>query len=417
MKVTTIDKAKFDKVVRILEMLARMCRNQSDRKGEWLYYSLLAGCFQKVQKAREEERLVVGHTIFVPTELLYAMDIIPMYLEGTGEIMARMLDLEDSFAVAKTAGFAGEICSGHRLLNAMTYQGWLPRADAFIWSNLVCDLTAKTGDYLTQTYDRPGLYLDRPYHDTPEDRRYYKRELEGMICFLEDLSHRKMDYDRLSEVMENTRRSTLVFREICELRKSVPSPMRSHHLIEMTLAQLLLSGAPELVNFYEVIRDEMKAEMQKPVRPAENYRLMNFFFYPGYLWKFLNTMETEYHASMVAEPHLSLWAEAEIDPSRPLESLADKAFALTDTGPLKGVADRMVRQALEYKAEGAIYWAHLGCRQTCATIKIIKDALAGIDVPMLVVDCDMADATVVSEEEITDRVEQFLELLDDRRDQ
>ncbi len=37
MKVTSIDEAKFEKVVRILEMLARMCRTQSDRKGEWLY--------------------------------------------------------------------------------------------------------------------------------------------------------------------------------------------------------------------------------------------------------------------------------------------------------------------------------------------------------------------------------------------
>jgi len=416
MKVTTIDTAKFDKVVRILEMLARMCKNESSRQGEWLYYSLLANCFRSVQKAGKEGQTVVGHTIFVPTEILYALDIVPMYLEGTGELMARMLGLEEAFAAAKTAGFSGEICSGHRLLDSMTYQGWLPRADAFIWSNLVCDLTAKTGDYLAKTYDRPGLYMDRPYHDTPEARKYYVHELEEMIHFLENLTRRKIDMDRLSEIMENTRRSTLVFREICELRKSVPSPMRSHHLIEMTLAQLLLSGSPDLVKFYEVIRDEMKAEMQKPDKPPENYRLMNFFYYPGYLWKFLNTMETGYHASMVAEPHLSTWADAEIDPSRPLESLANKAFALTDTGPLRGIADRMAQQAVDYKAEGAIYWAHLGCRQTCATIKIIKDALSKVDVPMLVVDCDMADATVVSEEEITEKVEQFLELLDDRRE-
>ncbi len=161
MTAKTIDTAKFDKVVRILEMLARMCRNQSDRKGEWLYYSLLAGCFRKIQRAREEGKLIVGHTIFVPTELLYAMDIVPMYLEGAGEIMARMLGLEESFAAAKSAGFASEICSGHRLLNAMAYQGWLPRADAFVWSNLVCDLTAKSGDYLVKEYDT-ARFIPRP---------------------------------------------------------------------------------------------------------------------------------------------------------------------------------------------------------------------------------------------------------------
>jgi benzoyl-CoA reductase/2-hydroxyglutaryl-CoA dehydratase subunit BcrC/BadD/HgdB len=412
----TIDTAKFDKVVRILEMLARMCRVQSDRQGEWLYYQLLAGCFRKIQQARQEGKTVVGHTIFIPTELLYAMDIVPMYLEGAGEIMARMLGLPESFAAAKEAGFANEICSGHRLLNAMAYQGWLPRPDAFIWSNLVCDLTAKSGDYLVKEYSRPGLYLDRPYHDTPEGRKYYIHELEGMVRFLEDLTQRKMDPDRLTAALEYSRRSTLLFRKICELRKSAPSPMRSHHLIEMTLAQLMLSGTPELVNFYEIILDEMQKEMLKPDRPAERYRLINFFFYPSYLWKFLNLMETKYRASMVAEPHLSLWANAEINPAEPFSSMADKAFALTDTGPLKGVAEAAVKQAREYRADGALYWAHMGCRQTCATIKIIKDALLKEDIPTLVIDCDLADSTVVSEEEITAKVEQFLELLDDRRE-
>jgi hypothetical protein len=100
MKVTAIDNSKYDRVVRVLEMLARMCRNQSDRKAEWLYYSLLAGSFRKDRNARDEGKTIVGHTIFVPTELLYAMDIAPMSLEGTGEIMARMLGLEDAFQVA-----------------------------------------------------------------------------------------------------------------------------------------------------------------------------------------------------------------------------------------------------------------------------------------------------------------------------
>lgn len=416
MIVETIDVAKYKKVVRILEMLGRMCRNQADRQAEWLYYALLADSFRKVQQAVEEKKPIIGHTIFVPTEILYAMDIVPMYLEGTGEIMARMLGLDEAFAAAKTAGFATELCSGHRLLNAQVIQGWLPRPTAFIWSNLVCDLTAKSGDFLAARYAVPGLYLDRPYHDTPETRQYFVRELENMVRFLEELTGRKMDYDRLSVVLEYSRRSVEVFREICDLRKSVPSPMRSHHLIEMTLAQLILSGTPELVKFYEAIRDEMREELKKPVQRIEKYRLINFFFYPSYLWKLLNTLENRYQAHIVAEPHLSVWADADIDPRKPLESLTAKAFALTDTGPLKDFVTRTLKTAREYRADGALYWAHMGCRQTCAAIKITKDALQKEGIPTLVVDCDLADSTCTREEEIMAKVEQFFELLDDRRE-
>jgi benzoyl-CoA reductase/2-hydroxyglutaryl-CoA dehydratase subunit BcrC/BadD/HgdB len=417
MKTETLDNTKYKKVVRLLEMLARMCRNQADRQAEWLYYSLLAESFRKVQQAMDDGKPVIGHTIFVPTELLYAMDIVPMYLEGTGEIMARMLGLDDAFVAAKNAGFATELCSGHRLLNAQVIQGWLPRPTAFIWSNLVCDLTAKSGDFLVDRYGSPGLYLDRPYHDTPEARQYFIRELENMIRFLEETTGRKMDYNRLSAVLENSRRSVEIFREINELRKAVPSPMRSHHLIEMTLAQLILSGTPELVRFYEAIRDEIKEDLKQPVQRQEKYRLINFFFYPSFLWKLLNTLENRYHANIVAEPHLSLWADADIDPHKPLESLAAKAFALTDTGPLKNFVERTLKVAGDYQVDGALYWAHMGCRQTCATIKIIKDALQKEGVPTLVIDCDLADSTCTNEEEIMNKIEQYFELLDDRRDE
>ena len=56
----------------------------------------------------------------------------------------------------------------------------------------------------------------------------------------------------------------------------------------------------------------------------------------------------------------------------------------------------------------------MGCRHTCATIKIIKETLSEVDVPMLTVDCDLVDPTINTEEEVHDKLEQFFELLEDR---
>ncbi len=52
-------------------------------------------------------------------------------------------------------------------------------------------------------------------------------------------------------------------------------------------------------------------------------------------------------------------------------------------------------------------YVDVGCRHSCTTIKLFKDLLAEKGVPMLVVDCDVADSTVTSEEEVRDRLEQF----------
>lgn len=412
-----IDDTKFEKVVRVLDAVASMSRRR--QKSDAIYFSMFADTFRRVQQAREQGKPVIGHTIFVPTELFYAMDIVPMWLEGVGEAMARVLGMEDAFAAARSAGFASEICSGHRLINAQAVQGWLPRPDAFVWSNLVCDVTAKTGDFLMNLYKSSGFFLDRPYRCTKEGMRYFVHELEELVRFLEELTGRKMDWDRLSEVMEQSRRSLELYREICRMRKSVPSPMRSRRLVEMILGQLLLSGTPELVTLYESIRDDCRKSLESPSRESqpEKYRLLTFFFYPSYLWKLLDVMQDGYGVAVVGEPHLSEWAYADIDPSRPLESLAGKAFALDDTGPLKEhFLPAVIEQAKEYKVDGAVYWAHIGCRQTCATIRIVKEALlkeAGI--PTLVVDCDLADSSYSPEERVMNSFEQFLEMLEENR--
>jgi benzoyl-CoA reductase/2-hydroxyglutaryl-CoA dehydratase subunit BcrC/BadD/HgdB len=84
-------------------------------------------------------------------------------------------------------------------------------------------------------------------------------------------------------------------------------------------------------------------------------------------------------------------------------------------GPLSQDALNDITDSVEqYKLDGAIFWAFMGCRHTCATIKIIKEALAEMDTPMLTIDCDIVDPTINSEDDIRGKLEQFFEMLEDR---
>ena len=84
-------------------------------------------------------------------------------------------------------------------------------------------------------------------------------------------------------------------------------------------------------------------------------------------------------------------------------------------GPLTELAIQdIVDSAEQYKVDGAIYWAFMGCRHTCATVKLFKDVLNEIDVPVLTIDCDIVDPTLNSEKEVREQLERFFELLEDR---
>ncbi|MFQ5826260.1 MAG: 2-hydroxyacyl-CoA dehydratase family protein, partial [Dehalococcoidia bacterium] len=62
-----------------------------------------------------------------------------------------------------------------------------------------------------------------------------------------------------------------------------------------------------------------------------------------------------------------------------------------------------------------IFWAHIGCRQANATIRTVKDALQQMGVPCLVLDIDTNDPSFISTEELKDRIEGFLERIEDGR--
>jgi len=152
--------------------------------------------------------------------------------------------------------------------------------------------------------------------------------------------------------------------------------------------------------------------------PNERFRLMSLFIPPMYLMGFLERISQEFGAVSVIEPFFTYWGEGRLDPSHPLESVARKSYMLPEMrmyGPLDSRAlDAITGCAEQYRVDGAIYYADVGCRHSCATIKLFKDTLSEVDVPVLTLDCDVVDPTITSQEEVREKLERFFELLEDR---
>jgi benzoyl-CoA reductase/2-hydroxyglutaryl-CoA dehydratase subunit BcrC/BadD/HgdB len=152
--------------------------------------------------------------------------------------------------------------------------------------------------------------------------------------------------------------------------------------------------------------------------PRERFRLMSLFIPPMYSMSFLEKISIEFGAVSVIEPFFTYWGEGKLDPSKPLESIAEKSYMIPEArmyGPMDDRALGSIADCVgEYKVDGAIYYADVGCRHSCATIKLFKDTLNDLDVPVLTLDCDVVDPTVTSQAELREKMEGFFELLDDR---
>ena len=424
MKKVTVDLKPQEEMVGVLEKMLEHRRAHPKARADELYYELLVTYHTRLKSAKEHGKKLIGHTIVVPTELIFAMDMWPMHLEGSSMTLAPVLgNFEEIFSTAKAFGMAPEICSAHRCLAALFLKGWAPPVDAVIWSNQVCDNTSKSGDLLMELYDVPGMFLDRPYRLNDKEVGYFTDELETMVELLERVGGHKLDPERLRETMEVSRYTLELCKEVYELRKAVPTPALNRRSIQIMFINWLFMGDPVAIPFIEAVRDECKEMVDKGVGavPQENYRIISLFLPPLRDMRLLDWMHKEHGASIVADPYGSHWGDFTWDLSQPLLTLSHKSFASPICrqmhGPVEeGVVEDSVNDAINHKAEGAIYWAHIGCRQGCATIKVVKDALSErVGIPTLVMDIDILDPTFVSEEELKDKLEGFFEILEDRR--
>lgn len=413
---------KIESLVRSIRIVDKMSRNRPDvPRSEVLYNKMLIDYFTHIRDARMEGKFLALHTVFLPSEILRAMNIVPVHAETTTWMTAIFTrQSADVLAAASGMGLATEICSAHRGLAGAYQTGALPRPDAVLWSSLMCDNTAKSGEVLMEINKCPGFFLDHPFRPDKVEMNYLVDELKCLIHFLEVESGNKLDWDRLRRLVEEMDKQMEISREICNLRKNVPSPFPPQRFFELLMVHYLFAGLPEATQYLETLRQEMEEKVRegRGTVPKERFRLMSLLVPPLHLLGFLGRMPQEYGAVSVVEPLFSLWAEGRLDYGSPLESIARRSFMFPEMsmyGPLderalKSTAD----SAKEFKVDGAICYAHIGCRQTGGVIKVLKDILNEAGTPVLTIDCDILDPTVASEEDIRAKMEQFFELLEDR---
>ncbi|MFC2034546.1 2-hydroxyacyl-CoA dehydratase [Chloroflexota bacterium] len=420
------NKSKVSAIIRACRLIMKMNRrNPAARQSDVKYYQMLEKYYTRLLDAREEGRFTAAHTVFFPTEILYAMDIVPMHTEMT-TWMTSLFTAESAEILSAGAemGLASEICSPHRGIAGAFAIGAVPRPDVILWSNMICDNTAKSGEMLMKLNNCPGFFLDHPFQQTEDEVNYFIGELQGMISFLEQESGQKMDWDKLAEIVGRMDHQIQLFREINELRKAVPTPFSPQGFLQLLTTDYLFPGQPEAIEYLETLRQEL-AEMVEAGKGAvthERFRLMSLFVPPMYLMAFLENISQEYGVVSVTEPFFTYWGEGRLDPAKPLNSIVKKSYMIPEVRSMYGPIDEqtintVVNIAKQYQVNGVIYYADTGCRQSCAAIRLFKDVLNGIGLPVLTLDCDIVDPTFTSQAEIREKMERFFELLTTRSHQ
>lgn len=375
--------------------------------------------------AHELGKMVGYSTAISPVELFVAHDIIPIYPENHAVacLTARM-GTELSLAT-ENLGYTSHLCAyarsdlGYRQ-TGKTATGGIPDPDLLLSCNAQCFTLTKWFQVLSRKGMVPMFVFDTPEYIRNRKAReeivkYCVIQLKEMIAWLEEVTKRKFDYDRLKEVMKYSAKSSLLYKQFLDMAQYKPSPISIFDaLIGMAIA-VYRRGTQECVDYYQTLVDECQAKVDQGIGVLKNEKYRLYWENLPVWFKFSDHAKLlgSYGGVILTSLYVHAWSlEFDLDKD-PLLTMAEQYVSRFSNSTIEDRADMAVDLFRRYDMNGMLMFMNRSCKAVSFAVPSLKEILTKrTGIPALVFESDMGDPRFYSETQIRTRIEAYFETLD-----
>jgi bcr-type benzoyl-CoA reductase subunit B len=371
---------------------------------------------------------LVGYTTAIsPVELFVAHDIIPIYPENhsVANLTARK-GVELSTAT-EGMGYSTHLCAYARSdlgfrKTGKSVTGGIPEPDLLMACNSQCFTLTKWFQVLARRGNGLPIFI----FDTPEwirDARARKEildytvlQLKEMIAWLEGITKRPFDYDRLKEVLKYSAQASILYKKFLDMAQYKPSPISIFDALIAMAITVYRRGTPECVEYYQTLCDETMAEkVEKGIGVLQNEKYRLYWENLPVWYKFRDHAELlgSYGGVILTSLYVHAWSlEFDLD-ADPLVTLAENYLNRFSNSTIEDRADMAMDLFKKYDMNGMIMFMNRSCKAVSFAVPTLKELLtAKTGLPALVFESDMGDPRFYSETQIRTRIEAYFETLD-----
>lgn len=388
-----------------------------------LYIQIMRDYYQRVVNAYENGQPVAWISPFHPPDLLYAMNVVPFSFEQyTIQMMASGNGFE-YFERGEAYGYSKEACSLHLATIGLASSGLFKAPDVILSAN-GCDSVALMNEVLLDMLSRPAHFLGFPYTYQPEAISYLKRELEGLVAFVEAHTNKRLDEALFYQLLKRGQRITDYALKISALRKKVPSPFGTRESFGSFVIRTTNEGLPITEEYFKALYEEglQRAKKGQGALKEERHRIVAMGTYPLWHMKLFDWLEKEHGAVIVVSLINAFSPPSEGEIKDPMQFMAEKLLYTSALGtpffaqPFETTLENFLRSAEQAEVDGAIFFANFGCKLGCGVNRLFADALRErLGISTLILDLDSVNPTVVSAEQMKNKLNQYFSLLEERK--
>jgi len=242
------------------------------------------------------------------------------------------------------------------------------------------------------------------------------KQTEALVMPLEEISGNKFDIDKLREIIKLSRECTELWGKVLKTASALPSPLTFFDgTIHMGPA-VVLRGTPQAVDYYKVLLAELEERIAngEGALEEEKHRL----YWEGMpIWGRLRAhseLFADLKACVLASTYCNSWIFSSFDEKDPFRSMA-RAYAEIFIVRSEEYKEKYIKDMSEtFKIDGIIYHdaktcpANSNCRYGMH-LRLEKET----GIPSLIINGDLNDMRLVSDEQTKTKIEAFIEQLEE----
>ncbi len=378
--------------------------------------------------ARTGERKVAWCNSVGPAELLRAMDFDVYFPENHGAMLGATRTATENIPAANAIGYSPEVCSYMTsdigaflrnetpLLRAYGIRS-VPKPDVLVYNTNQCRDVQEWFNYFGRHFRVPAIGVDSPrsiVHLNEAIIMDVQFQLEALVPHLERITREPLDTGRLAETVELSLIATRLWSDVLETATHSPSPLTFFDGTIHMGPIVVLRGTQEAVEYYDLLLKEMKDRVRQGVAAVdgEQHRI----YWEGMpIWGRLRAhseLFSRLGCAVVASTYCNSWIFNDFDPSDPWRSMA-RAYSGIFIARSEEVKERYIREMLKrYSIDGIVFHDS----KTCASNSNARYGMPlriqeGTGIPALVLDGDLNDLRLVSDEQLVTNIEAYVEQL------
>ena len=383
--------------------------------------------FTELCKGAEEGKKTAWCTSVGPAELLRALGFNVYFPENHGAMLGATRMAGDLIPTANARGFSPDICSyltsdvGSYLKNESPIQKMKlpgpPKADVLVFNTNQCRDVKDWFQFYAREWDIPciGVHTARSIGDVNESIiEDVARQIEALVEPLEEVAGRKLDIDKLREVIDLSKQCTEQWKGVLEAATNVPSPLTFFDATIQMGPAVVLRGTQVAIDYYKMLLEEMNqwiADGQGAVED-EKFRI----YWEGMpVWGKLKSLSTQFQelkTCVAASTYCNSWIFDALDPVDPFKSMA-RAYSSIFICRSEDFKERYIEDMFaRYKIDGVIYHDAKTCpNNSNCRYEMPQRLQKKLGKPYLVINGDLNDLRLYSEEQTRTNIEAFVEQL------